>query len=54
MLSLFMASTITLLLISLWINYKTLKTMAITLHFLIEFATSVDEELSDGETQRLH
>ena len=53
MTSLFMASTVTLLLISLWLNYKTLKTMAITLHFLVEFATSVEEE-EYGETQRLH
>lgn len=54
MISFFMALTITLLLLSLWINYRTLKTMAVTLQFLIEFATSVDEELSNGEEKQFH
>lgn len=54
MINLFMALTITMLLLLLYLVYKTYVVLKLTLAFLVDFATMVDGDLPYGEEKQFH
>ena len=54
MINLFMALTITMLLLLLYLVYKTYVVLKLTLSFLVDFATMIDGDLSYGEEKQFH